>query len=99
MAHIVEASDRKIIRVPLGSLELPSNLPAVPLVVQEGGFSSTPCNDDSSLMATLLRLDRRSLFTGSTVNLEVAHLIPPNEDPSENARVVSGGSYGIYSHS
>ncbi|KAL1734569.1 hypothetical protein EV714DRAFT_280970 [Schizophyllum commune] len=87
MAHIVEASDREIIRVPLAALELPSNLPAVPLVVQEGSFSSTPCNDDTSLMATLLRLDRRSLFTGSIVDLEVAYLIPPNEDPSENARV------------
>ncbi|KAL1720219.1 hypothetical protein EV715DRAFT_272090 [Schizophyllum commune] len=87
MAHIVEVNNREIIRVPLAALELPSNLPAVPLVVQQGNFSSTPCNDDSSLMATLLRLDRRSLFTGSTVDLEVAYLIPPNEDPSENARV------------
>ena len=96
MAHIIEVSDREIIRVPLGALELPSNIPAVPLVVQEGCFSATPCNDNSSLMATLLRLDRRSLFTGSIVDLEVAYLIPPNEDPSENARVVSGGSYGIH---
>ena len=99
MAHIVEVSDREFIRVPLAALELPSNLPAVPLVVQVGSFSATPCDDDSSLRATLLRLDRRSLFTGSIVDLEVAYLIPPNEDPSENARVVSAGSYDLHFHS
>ncbi|KAL1665728.1 hypothetical protein GGF50DRAFT_126149 [Schizophyllum commune] len=87
MAHIVKASDREIIRVPLAALELPSNLPAVPLVVQEGNFSLSHGAEDSNLKATLLRLDRRSLFTGSTVDLEVAYLIPPNGDPSENARV------------
>ncbi|KAI5887991.1 uncharacterized protein SCHCODRAFT_02671915 [Schizophyllum commune H4-8] len=87
MAHVVEASGREIIRIPLGALELPSTLPAVPLVVQDGSSFSMPCDDDSSLKATLLRLDRRSLFTGSTTDLEVAFLIPPNEDPSKNARV------------
>ena len=85
MAHIVKINDREVIRLPLGRRQIPPQQPVRPVFTEQSW--STPRDD--GLLATLLRLDRRSLFTGSTADLEVAYLIPPDEDASEVARVVS----------
>ena len=88
MAHIVKINDREVIRLPLGRRQLPS-VPLVKTVFQEEQGWPTPIGEPHGLLPTLLRLDRRSLFTGSTADLEVTYLIPPDEDASEVARVVS----------
>ena len=88
MAHIVKINNRDVIRLPLGRRQLPS-VPLVKFVFQEEQGWSTPIGEPHGLLPTLLRLDRRSLFTGSTADLEVTYLIHPDEDASEVARVVS----------
>ena len=66
-----------------------SVFPLVETAFSESQSWSVPSESDVGLLATLLRLDRRSLFTGSTADLEVTYLIPSDEDASEVARVVS----------
>ncbi|KAL1720224.1 hypothetical protein EV715DRAFT_272093 [Schizophyllum commune] len=79
MAHIVKINNREVIRLPLGRRQLPS-VPLVGTVFKD--------ESDDGLLATLLRLDRRSLFTGSTADLEVTYLIPPDPiNASEVAHV------------
>ncbi|KAL1757953.1 hypothetical protein FB107DRAFT_272385 [Schizophyllum commune] len=102
MAHIVKINNRDVIRLPLGRRQLPS-VPLVKIVFQEEQGWSTPIGEPHGLLPTLLRLDRRSLFTGSTADLEVTYLIPPDEDASEVARVEEvcnrlklGGNDGSY---
>ena len=66
----------------------PPSISSVETVFPEAQSWSTPRDD--GLLATLLRLDRRSLFTGSTADLEVAYFIPPDPtDASEAVHVVS----------
>ena len=103
MAHIVQINDREVIRLPLGRRQIPPQphvrsvfppvetvFPLVATAFPESQSWSAPSESDDGLLATLLRLDRRSLFTGSTADLEVAYLIPPDTtDASEVARVVS----------
>ena len=88
MAHIVKINNRDVIRLPLGRRQLPS-VPLVQIVFLEEQSWPMPIGEPHGLLPTLLRLDRRSLFTGSTADLEVTYLIPPDEDASEVARVVS----------
>ncbi|KAL1757951.1 hypothetical protein FB107DRAFT_208148 [Schizophyllum commune] len=84
MAHIVQINNREVIRLPLGRRQIPPQQPVRPVFTEQSW--STPRDD--GLLATLLRLDRRSLFTGSTADLEVAYLIPPDPtDASEVAHV------------
>ncbi|KAI4525143.1 hypothetical protein K523DRAFT_301458 [Schizophyllum commune Tattone D] len=84
MAHIVQINNREVIRLPLGRRQIPPQQPVRPVFTEQSW--STPRDD--GLLATLLRLDRRSLFTGSTADLEVAYLIPPDsKDASEAAHV------------
>ncbi|KAL1682144.1 hypothetical protein EV122DRAFT_287396 [Schizophyllum commune] len=99
MAHIVQINNREVIRLPLGRRQIFPQQPVRPVFTEQSW--STPRDD--GLLATLLRLDRRSLFTGSTADLEVAYLIPPDEDASEVARVEEvcnrlklGGDDGSY---
>ena len=89
MAHIVQINNCEVIRLPLGRRQIPPQ-PPVRSVFAEAQSWSAPSESDDGLLATLLRLDRRSLFTGSTADLEVAYLIPPDPtDASEVAHVVS----------
>ncbi|KAL1717935.1 hypothetical protein EV715DRAFT_202103 [Schizophyllum commune] len=88
MAYIVECNNRETISIPLGAIDLPPSPFGPPAVADEEQkwFTASDGCAGSGLLGTLRQLDRRSLFTGSVVDLEVAYLIPPPTDGEESSR-------------
>ena len=94
MAYIVECNNRETISIPLGAIDLPPSPFGPPAVADEEQkwFTASDGCAGSGLLGTLRQLDRRSLFTGSVVDLEVAYLIPPPTDGEESSRAQVVGS-------
>ena len=91
MAYIVECNNRETISIPLGAIDLPPSPFGPPAVADEEQKWFTG-SAGSGLLGTLRQLDRRSLFTGSVVDLEVAYLIAPPTDGEESSRAQVVGS-------
>ena len=94
MAYIVECNNRETISIPFGAIDLPPSPFGPPAVADEEQkwFTASDGCAGSGLPGTLRSLDRRSLFTGSVVDLEVAYLIPPPTDGEESSRAQVVGS-------